>query len=364
MAGQGRNFPFISKGKKALLLFEKCGKVKFLTKGRETVKNKKTKWILTIALVLLVSVAATTIAVVANLNSYLRTDEGAINIVPESWDDPEADSAPDSGKEESPEIVIGEETGNSGTPSKPGNTPGNTPGSEQGSSSVIVNPQRAGFVVSDENTVWATETEVEIFRSSYENGENVVTVKSNNGDKVVAPGTENSYTFKLKNTGDYTIHYVLDVDAYITPGDNMIPIESRINRHDGKWIVGGKESYVDVPTLDTAGDSAYLSPGRYTYYTLDWLWPFESGNDEYDTFLGNLAVEEDITITIVIKTTAISVEEAPEGEDEGLVPPDTGDDSILSLWIALAVGATVLLIIIVIFRIREEKRSKTEAHGN
>jgi hypothetical protein len=38
-------------------------------------------------------------------------------------------------------------------------------------------------------------------------------------------------------------------------------------------------------------------------YILQWRWPFDI-DDEYDTMLGNLAVEEDISLTIVIRTTA------------------------------------------------------------
>lgn len=313
-------------------------------------KNKITKWLLSLAVFLLVASSATSIALASVLNQYNQNDKGAISIAPENWNDqtvlfpeegnkPETENAAENMLSEKP--LVGE----------------NSPiilGSERV-------PDKSGFIVSDDKTVWGTETNVDIFKVTYENGEGVVTAESFNGEKIVAPGTENSYTFKLKNNSGSYITYTLNVDAFITPGDEMIPIESRISRYDGKWIVGGEDSWVDVPTLDTAADEGALSPGRYTYYTLDWCWPFE-GNDELDTYLGNLAEEEDITITIVISTTAVShIDGEPEME-EGLIPPDTGDNSILSLWISLAVGAAVFLIIIIIYRIRDEKRSKTEAY--
>lgn len=322
-------------------------------------KKKITKMLLVLAAILLVASSSTTIALASVLNQYNMNDKGAIEIAPVSWYD-QTVSFPET--EEEKTVSSGEtffkdyfsaETLNSS------------------------NYTSAGFTVTDENeVVWETETEVEIFKVAYENGEGYVTAKSFNGEKIVAPGTENSYLFKLKNSGDTEITYTLNVDAFITPGDNMIPIEARISRYDEEWIVGGPDEWVDVPTLDTAADEASLSPDRYTYYTLDWRWPFESGNDEYDTFLGNLAVEEDITITIVISTTATAEESAPgtdpddpdspdePGGGEGLVPPDTGDNSILSIWISLAVGAAVFLIIILVYKIREEKRSKTEASKN
>lgn len=315
-------------------------------------KNKITKWLLSLAVFLLVASSATSIALASVLNQYNQNDKGAISIAPESWYDqtvlfPEEGNKPET--ENAAENMLSE---------KPlaGENSLITLGSERV-------PDKFGFIVSDDKTVWGTETRVDIFKVAYENGEGVVTAESFNGEKIVAPGTENSYTFKLKNNSGSYITYTLNVDAFITPGDEMIPIESRISRYDGKWIVGGEDSWVDVPTLDTAADEGALSPGRYTYYTLDWCWPFE-GNDELDTYLGNLAEKEDITITIVISTTAVShIDGEPEME-EGLVPPDTGDNSILSLWISLAVGAAIFLIIIIIYRIRDEKRSKTEASEN
>lgn len=316
-------------------------------------KNKKSFFMISLALILLVCAAASTSVVLSRMNVFLLDDEGAISITPENTitgaqflansEEPETETEQTSPESPEQETVSGESN----------TVLNNSPSA----SDFEIDP---GFMVIDENdVVWGTETEVEIFKVSYEDGEGNVTVKSDNGDKVVAPGTDNSYTFKLQNTGNVPIKYVLDIDAYITPGDNMIPIESRVNRYDGEWIVGGQKLWVDVPTLDTAEDSATLGVGKYTYYTLDWRWPFESGNDEYDTFLGNLAADgEDITITIIIKTVATATDDP--GRDDGITPPNTGDESILSLWISLAVGASVLLIIIVIFRIREEKRSKRE----
>ena len=45
------------------------------------------------------------------------------------------------------------------------------------------------FSVSDDNTVWGTNTRVDIFRSAYENGNREIVVASSDGDKVIAPGT-------------------------------------------------------------------------------------------------------------------------------------------------------------------------------
>ena len=320
------------------------------TKGRETMKNRKGVFIISLALILLVCAAASTSVVLGRMNPFLLDDAGAIPIVLE-----EAVPA-----REVFNIIPAAETGSALETENPSadNTP-SAPETEDKSDFEVY----PGFTVVDENdVVWGTETNVEIFKVSYENGEGVITVKSDNVEKVVAPGTDNSYTFKLKKTGNVPVEYWLDVDAYITPGDMMIPIEGRINRYDGQWIVGGMSEWVEVPAIDTAADQGTLGAGKYTYYTLDWRWPFESGNDEYDTLLGNLAVEEDITITIVIKTIAMATDDP--GRDDGITPPDTGDNSILSLWIALAVGCVVLMVILLVYLYREKKRSESEALRN
>ena len=325
--------------------------------------SKKSIFISSLALVLFVCAAASSIVVLNRMNNFLLDDEGAIPVITEEpVEVKDILSSPE-------EVVVPEE------PSEPENEEQTSESVSSAKKSTVYTSSyfsgssfeaRPGFSVIDENdVVWGEETKVDIFRTSYENGENVITVKSDNGDKIVAPGTDNSYTFKLKNTGNTVVQYWLDVDAYITPGEKMIPIEGRINRYDGEWIIGGAESWVDVPTLDGAADTGILGPGKYTYYTLDWRWLFEGGNDELDTLLGNLAAEEDITVTIVIKTIAsASFGDVDDFPNDGITPPDTGDNSILSLWIALAVGSAVLVLILLVFLYREKKRSESEALKN
>ena len=207
-----------------------------------------------------------------------------------------------------------------------------------------------GFEAGDDTAVWTTDTQVEIFRVSYVNGEQVITVNNDSGDKLIAPGTENSYTFKLKNTGNVALDYTVELEAYFTPADISIPITGRLNRYDGTWIVGGKDEYERVSVLDAAEDKATLGAGKYTYYTLDWLWPFESGNDEWDTILGNLAVDQDLLFTVVIKTTA--TESSNPNGGGGITPPQTGDNTNLTLWIVLAVISFVIMMLLLFVKTR------------
>ena len=201
----------------------------------------------------------------------------------------------------------------------------------------------AGVEVSDDTAVWSMKTQVEIFKISYVNGENEVTVHSDGEDKLIAPGTENSYTFKLKNTGNTMAHYELNVEAYISPDGVDIPVDVRLSREDGLWLTGDLNEFVDVLNLNDVYDRDDLKPGRVVSYTLDWMWPFESERDDLDTLLGNRAVDEDLTLTIVINTLA-TVDPAP----------NTGDDSSLGLWLGLTCASFVLLIILILIKKKRE----------
>lgn len=211
-----------------------------------------------------------------------------------------------------------------------------------------------GFETSDDKQVWTTSTQIDIFKITYENGVGEVTVQSDNGEKVFAPGTDNSYTFKLKNTGDVNLAYTMDVKAYFTPASIDLPIDGRMNRYDGKWLTSGAGAFIDVLALDGIHDEDVLAAGKYTYYTLDWRWLFESGHDDIDTMLGNMAVDQDLTLTIEINTTATATEE-PGG---GITVPDTGDNTNTILWLCLLFGSTLLLALLIYYRksMKEEER--------
>lgn len=304
--------------------------------------NSKTKWIWLSVLILFVSVAATTIVFFSRLDSFLLDDKGAIPLITDVAQSPE--SGLNKGKE------------NQDTATAEESTAGQEPANNSDTTEASADP---GFEAGDEKTVWNTNTQVEIFRASYVNGEQIITVNSDNGSKVIAPGTENSYTFKLKNTGNVALDYTVELEAYFTPADISIPITGRLNRYDGTWIVGGRDEYERVSVLDAAEDKAALGAGKYTYYTLDWLWPFESGNDELDTMLGNLAVDEDLLFTIVIKTTATQSSD-PNGSG-GITPPKTGDNTNLTLWTVLAVSSFAIMMFLLLYQNKEKRRYDAEA---
>ncbi len=291
------------------------------------------------ALILIVCVAASIIALASRMNNFVLDDSGAISLV-----------AVENSPAEETQQEISTETA----------APESTKAEEETKKPQASQNFAPGFDVEDEAGLWSTTTEIEIFKVSYENGKGNITVQSSDGEKVFAPGTDNSYTFKLKNTGNVALDYTVDIDAYFTPDDINIPITARINRYDGLWLAGGKDSYVNVLSLDSASDSATLGAGKYTYYTLDWQWIFESGNDEFDTMLGNLAAAgEDLSLTIVIKTTAEA--DYTETDSPGITPPQTGDINQAGFWIVLCVGSGILFVIMITMQCEEKREKRAEA---
>ena len=188
-----------------------------------------------------------------------------------------------------------------------------------------------GMEVSDENTVWQGETKVEIFRMSYDNESGEVTVRSSRGDKVLAPGTGNVYEFALKNTDKLALDFTVSMEAYFSDPALAIPVDVRVSDYAGNYLAGSADAMVDVLELNEVEQSSNINPGYVYPYTLEWEWPFESGDDAYDTMLGNMAVEEDLSLTIVIKTSA-SYAEDPK-KPGGI--PQTGDTTDVVLPIAV-----------------------------
>ena len=208
------------------------------------------------------------------------------------------------------------------------------------------------FRVTDENTVWQGETDIEIFRLSYENGEGNMTVQSSRGDRVIAPGTSNTYKFQLENTGSHAVEYSMSMEAFFTDGTHTIPVNARVFDKYGQFYAGSETETVDVLELNGVSDSGTLKEGYVMPYTLEWEWPFD-GDDRYDTFLGNLAVEEDISLTIVIHTTASYIPDPPGGGDGEL--PKTGDTDILWSMGAMTISGTVLLMMLLLPRRRKKE---------
>ena len=234
------------------------------------------------------------------------------------------------------------------------------------------NSDKVGFWTYDENTVWNTSTDIPIFRLGHDNnGDNVFTVLTSDGDKVFAPGTENDYSFAVRNTNTVSLDYKLSVEAYFKGTDDLwIPIQARMFDGDGNYLVGSATQWPDVLELNVVDRTDVLAAGHIRDYTLQWRWVFERGDqiqeglykgdyteDFYDTMLGNLAVDQDLELHIIIRTSAW-IDENPE--EPGGHDPHTGDLNNPTLWMVLAAAAFVLLIVLFFLAGRDKRREHEE----
>ena len=291
-------------------------------------KKEKRRLLFWFVSLLVVSVVATSILTVKIMDKYYYDSSGAIEISPQN---PHA--FPEQPTTDAPQPE---------TETQP------TTSTHTVDKQVAV-PTTPGFAVTDENGKWSTNTQINIFKSSYDG------VDSADGSKIIAPGTANSYVFKLANTGDVGLDFTLDIDAFITPDSVHIPVQTRLQRYDSKWIAGDEAIWVDTQSLDTATDKGQLGIGKYVYYTLDWQWPY-SDDDTLDTALGNQAVDEDISLTIVIKTTASGDSEAMAG----IKIPDTSDNTSVAVWATVAACSTVAIVAIFFFIILTRDKEEEE----
>jgi len=294
-------------------------------------------------LALFAGVAATTFAFMNILNTFLVNDTGAIALIPETQvEQPQQPAAPNT----QPPATV---------PPATVETPDTLP-------EETLPEAKPGFETEDEQTEWETLTKVELFRTSYKNNKQEIVIQSSKGDKVIAPGARNSYVFKVKNTGNVALDYAVELSTVFTSEDYTIPIQIRINRFDGKWVVGDQNTFVDANTMETVADSETLGAGNYAYYTVEWMWPFESGDDGYDTFLGDLSVEQNVTFSLIIETTA--TESDDPGDEGGIGPPKTGDSFGIIMWIVLAAVSFAMMIMLIALRKQEQKQNRQEAQNS
>jgi len=189
---------------------------------------------------------------------------------------------------------------------------------------IFLVPKEPDFGVSDDKTVWTTDTEIEVFKSEYVNGENEITVLSNDGEGIIAPGTENSYSFNLKNNGNIAIDYTMSSSFSLSIGGEDASLENfplliKLKKHGGNYLIGDEDVWIPVGEAVSANDSGTLGINSYDVYTLEIKWIFE-GDHTLDTELGNISSKEDVIFRLNIN--ACAEENLDPGASGGLHSPE------------------------------------------
>lgn len=242
-------------------------------------------------------------------------------------------------------------------------------GTETGTS----NPVRAGgaantlyaeMITQDSKRTWSTMTHVDIFDDFYTGTwkagtHDDVTVESDDGENVIAPGTDGYYTFWIKNTGQVPMDYQVSFESKQNY-DYGIPMEFRL-KSGNTYIFGDGANWMSWEDLNKAGEGKRLEPKNYASYTLEWRWKFR-GDNEHDTYLGNKAVHQDIKQIVIIYTTG-----TPSAGYEGyhhLPGVQTGDDTPILLYLMLALAACAGIFVMTKKRKRDEEQEEEDGQNS
>ena len=147
------------------------------------------------------------------------------------------------------------------------------------------------------------DTELDIFSVEYKNATGEITVKGMDGQKVVAPGTSVDYTIHLRNKDKVALDYELIPSVSYT-SEHVVPVLVRMLDDDGNYIIGDAKTWVAIHDIGEVSDAATLVKGESTEYVFQWKWEFESGDDSYDTSLGNLPTDANVGVSVKMELYA------------------------------------------------------------
>ena len=156
---------------------------------------------------------------------------------------------------------------------------------------------------------WKSGKNVDMFKAQYENGEGTPTVVSQDGTKLIAPGTKTTYRFTMNNDGNMAVDYFTDLDFVLKIGnetvtDYQFPLQVRLLNDRGEYLIGDENTYEQVAKASLDQYRSILGAKSFETFELQLIWLFEGGNDELDTLYGDLSAEKGVTLTLTINTTA------------------------------------------------------------
>lgn len=156
---------------------------------------------------------------------------------------------------------------------------------------------------------WKSGKNVDMFKAQYENGEGTPTVVSQDGTKLIAPGTKTTYRFTMNNDGNMAVDYFTDLDFVLKIGnetvtDYQFPLQVRLLNDRGEYLIGDENTYEQVAKASLDQYRSILGAKSFETFELQLIWLFEGGNDELDTMYGDLSAEKGVTLTLTINTTA------------------------------------------------------------
>lgn len=185
--------------------------------------------------------------------------------------------------------------------------------------------------------------DLSLFEALYQN------VKADNGEMVVAPGTEGDSIVRLKNSVSGTVGY--RAVLYRIREAELLPVEASLSG-DGFTDTDTYTLPEGVKDEDVIrAVSGTVGGGMIQDFDIDWNWKFYDSEqqDIIDTWLGDKAAggdADDVTVGLYIIVEDENTYITPD-------PPQTGDRGIGIYIVLMCVSGAILILLIV-----DRKRSR------
>ena len=215
-------------------------------------------------------------------------------------------------------------------------------------STVVLSIRLYDYIKVDDREVLLKSTmdeSLDVFAIEYENESGEITVKGAEGQKVIAPGTDIEYTLRIRNKDNVALDYSFTPVLEHT-SEHKLPIVVRLLSPNDDYLIGNETTWVKIDELGDKEFSGTILKDESLEYVFQWKWPYESGDDAYDSFLGSSAesgvVGLDVSFTVHAEANTSAV------ANGGIFASPAGRFIvILIIAILLAIAITLLLIYII-----------------
>lgn len=188
--------------------------------------------------------------------------------------------------------------------------------------------------------------ELDLFLPAYQG------TQSADGESIFAPGTENTCFVRLENTVAGPITYTAVL--YEIKSDPDLPITASMAgetfTESGSYVLPeGVQAHQVIQAV-----TGSVPAKQHQDLDVNWVWDFyvDDAQDVLDTYLGDKDHSDEVTIGLYITVH----------DDAGYVkpdlPPQTGDNSPVAMYLTLA-GVSLVVLILLVWDRRRERNSET-----
>lgn len=202
------------------------------------------------------------------------------------------------------------------------------------------------------------DEQIEVFSAVYNDALGEVVVKGTDGENVVAPGTSVDYTIRIRNADKSAIDYDLIPDIEFV-SEHKMPVVVRMLNGNDEYIVGDAKTWVPIEEMNALSEHDTLARGESTEYLFQWKWEFESGEDEYDTFLGNEVI--DVDIALVVEFTLHAEANTDIEINGGFMESGLGEIVFMSMFVLLLIA---VIIILIVWIMKNRKKDEASSEGS